>query len=63
MFIHRTAQGEYSAEPHVFTPADFAKHVDDFRNLVMEFEKTLGLSDHEIADFAASAIFDDEPGP
>jgi hypothetical protein len=59
-FIHRRAQGEYCATPYVFSPAEFAQHVDDFRKLVLDFEKTLELSDKEIGDFASAAIFDED---
>jgi hypothetical protein len=54
-FVHRTAQGEYLATLHKFTPKSFATHVDDFRGLVLEFQKTVGLTDREVARFAAAS--------
>jgi hypothetical protein len=56
-FVHRTAtQGEYSCIGYNFTPDGFGRHVQDFVQLAHDFEKALGLSHSEIAEFAAAAV-------
>ncbi len=55
-FIHRRVQGgQYRVNWHTFTRDDFLDHVSEFVQLYFDFQRAVGLSDWEVAGFAAAA--------
>jgi hypothetical protein len=55
-FINRWRQGgQYRVNWHPFTRDQFLNHVDDFIQLSLDFQRAVGLSDWEVAGFAAAA--------
>jgi hypothetical protein len=56
-FIHRWRErgGQYRVNWHPFTRDQFLNHVDEFIQLSFDFQKAVGLSDWEVAGFAAAA--------
>ena len=55
-FIDRWQQGgQYRVDWHPFTRDQFLNHVDDFIQLSFAFQRAVGLSDWEVAGFAAAA--------
>jgi hypothetical protein len=55
-FVHRSGQGQYSAQGYRFESKNFLDHVQNFVQLAHDFENALGLSAAEIGDFAAASL-------
>jgi hypothetical protein len=55
-FVHRSSQGEYSADGYRFTADQFVTHVKDFVQLAADFEKALNIPYEELNSFAKAAL-------
>jgi hypothetical protein len=56
-FLHRRSRrGQYQVNWYLFAREQFEKHVSEFVQLSLDFERALGLSDKEVRDFGAAAL-------
>jgi hypothetical protein len=55
-FVHRSSQGEYSADGYQFTADQFVTHVKNFVQLADDFEKALAIPLDELKRFAKAAL-------
>jgi hypothetical protein len=63
-FIHRWKEKrQYRVDRHTFTRAEFVNHVREFVQLSFDFQTAVGVSDWDLAGFAAAARLLRHPPP
>jgi hypothetical protein len=62
-FVHRkaTKRDGYSCTVYELTPTQFFAHMEDFVRRAQAFERALGFSHREIAEFASYAMVEKTP--
>jgi hypothetical protein len=57
MFVHRKVErGTYQPMAYRFSSDEFIEHVQSFVQLSVDFQQAIGLSDEQVAEFAAFAL-------